>query len=63
VEPAVRELLIEAHLQRSGFTPEQIARFKELRKRYPVIEFVQSQREYNRLAFVKWCFRTGRLTG
>jgi len=50
-----------ADLADLGFSPEQIARFEELRECYPLIEFLESAHEMHRLAFLKWCYRTRRV--
>lgn len=55
--PAVTEL----HLVEAGLTPEVIVRFAALRAVYPVIEFVESRIDVDRLSFLKWRFATGRL--
>ena len=52
----------EAHLRELGFTREQIAGLKELRGLHSIIEFTRSQRELNELVFLRWRYRTGRIT-
>ena len=52
----------EAQLLEIGFTREQIDRLKKIRKHHPVIEFTRSQRELNELIFLRWRYRTGRIT-
>ena len=52
----------EAQLLEIGFTREQVARLKELRQHHPMIEFTRSQRELNELIFLRWRYRTGRIT-
>lgn len=37
-----------------GFTEEQIQVYDDLREQYPYIEFLDSQREWNHLVFMKW---------
>jgi hypothetical protein len=37
-----------------GFNEDQIQAFEVLRERYPYIEFLDSQREWNHLVFMKW---------
>lgn len=37
-----------------GFNEDQIQAFEDLRERYPYIEFLDSQREWNHLVFMKW---------
>jgi hypothetical protein len=51
----------EADLRRQGFTTEQIQRFISLRERYPLNEFVIGRKEINRLAFLRWYYRSGRV--
>lgn len=46
-------------LEQLGFTPEQIARLRELRDMYPYIEFMDSRKQWNRLRFVKWLYSRG----
>jgi len=59
MQTATNQVMTEARLRQSGFTSEQIARFKELRALYPLIELVRSRRELNELAFVKWRYMQG----
>jgi hypothetical protein len=42
-----------------GFTPDQIARLRELRDMYPYIEYMDSRKQWNRLRFVKWLYSRG----
>lgn len=51
----------EEDLLREGFSTEQIQRYTELKDRYPLVEFVISCKEFNRLAFLRWYYRSGRL--
>jgi hypothetical protein len=46
--------LMHDDLARLGFAPEQIARLEALRDVYPVIEFVESNEQLQRLQFMKW---------
>lgn len=39
-----------------GFTTEQIGHLCRLRAVYPVIEFVESEQELQRLIFLKWLY-------
>ena len=41
-------------LKTEGFSEDQIQAFEDLRERYPYIEFLDSQREWNHLVFMKW---------
>ena len=59
---ATRQTVItEADLEREGFSAEQIARLVALRDRYPLIEFVTRRIECERLAFLRWYYRNGRI--
>jgi hypothetical protein len=46
-------------LEALGFTPDQIARLRELRDMYPYIEYMDSRKQWNRLRFVKWLYSRG----
>lgn len=45
----------------AGFSTEQIARLEEVRARYPLAEFVESDQQLRRLELVRWLHRNGRL--
>ena len=62
MKTATNPAITETQLRRSGFTQDQIARFKELRSIYPLIELVRSRRELNELAFVRWRYHQGQLS-
>jgi hypothetical protein len=47
-------------LRRAGFTAEQIERLQALRVAYPVVEYLDSRSQLNRLVFLRWCYATGR---
>ncbi len=49
-------------LEQMGFTPEQIARLRELRDMYPYIEYMDSRKQWNRLRFVKWLYSRGEIS-
>lgn len=53
----------QADLEHDGFTTAQIERLEQLRVVYPFVEFTDSAAEWRRLAFVKWCHTTGRISG
>jgi hypothetical protein len=49
-------------LMQLGFAPEQIERLEALRRVYPVIEFVDSNEQLQRLQFLKWRFARQHVT-
>lgn len=49
-----------ADLAKCGFTSEQITRLETLAQRYPVIEFLDSTTEWQRLVFLRWRLITQR---
>jgi hypothetical protein len=51
----------EIELEQLGFTREQIASLVALRDRYPLVEFVTNRTACERLIFLRWCYRTGRI--
>lgn len=63
METETRTLITVDDLIAQGFTPEQIARLVALRNDYPLVEAVGSQRELDRLRFLKWRYATGHLQG
>jgi hypothetical protein len=46
-------------LAQQGFTDEQIRRLESLRDAYPILEFITTRAEWQRLAFLKWCYQHG----
>jgi hypothetical protein len=58
---AQRRIVTEDDLARQGFSPEQIQALVFLRDRYPVIEFVNSRIGCERLVFLRWYYRAGRI--
>lgn len=54
-----RDELTELQLAQEGFSPDEIARLRDLRDMYPYIEYVDSRREWQRLRFVKWLYHRG----
>ena len=53
-KPAKPVIISRDDLAQCGFAPEQIARLEALRSVYPVIEFVESNEQLQRLQFMKW---------
>lgn len=47
-------IVTKQDLRDAGYNDEQIAQIEDLRRRYPLIEFLDSRQEWNRLAFMKW---------
>lgn len=47
-------IVTKQDLKHVGFSEEQIAELDELRRSYPLLEFLDSRQEWNRLAFMKW---------
>lgn len=54
-------VMTEADLGRLGFTDGQIERLNDLRDRYLALERIVTHAQYDRLAFLRWCYRSGRL--
>ncbi|HEX5165760.1 MAG TPA: hypothetical protein VFV93_10215 [Thermomicrobiales bacterium] len=54
-----RQAVDVTHLQQAGFTTEEIDQLDALRQTYPLIERVDSQREFQWLTFMRWCYVTG----
>jgi hypothetical protein len=49
-----------ADLERAGLSAEQICRLQALRERYhPLIEQVESNRQWDQLQFLRWLYREG----
>jgi hypothetical protein len=46
-------------LAQLGFTPEQIKRLEALREAGPLLEFITTRAEWQRLVFLKWCYEHG----
>ncbi|MBX6752810.1 hypothetical protein [Thermorudis peleae] len=61
VSPRPEDQAAERELAQAGFTPEQIARLRELRDMYPYIEYMDSRKQWNRLRFVKWLYAEGKI--
>uniref|UniRef100_A0A7C5RV81 Uncharacterized protein n=1 Tax=Thermomicrobium roseum TaxID=500 RepID=A0A7C5RV81_THERO len=59
--PRPEEQAEQMWLEELGFTPEQIARLRELRDMYPYIEYMDSRKQWNRLRFVKWLYSRGEI--
>ncbi|MCM8745283.1 hypothetical protein NET03_01925 [Thermomicrobium sp. CFH 73360] len=59
--PRPEEQREQMWLEELGFTPEQIARLRELRDMYPYIEYMDSRKQWNRLRFVKWLYSRGEI--
>jgi hypothetical protein len=57
--PTQAAITIE-ELRQAGFSPEQIERLQALRTAYPVLEYLDSRGQLNRLIFLRWCYATGR---
>lgn len=55
-QPVTSEKLLEA-----GFTTDQILQLETLRSYYPLIEFVDSSRQWNRLLLLRWLVAHGKL--
>ena len=51
----------ELTLEQAGFTQEQIQRLRDVREMYPYIEYIDSQREWHRLRFVKCLYLKGHI--
>lgn len=51
----------QADLAAMGFTAKQIAQLEALARRYPLIEFLDAEAEWQHLVFLKWCHATQRL--
>jgi hypothetical protein len=51
----------ELTLEQAGFTQEQIQCLRDVREMYPYIEYIDSQREWHRLRFVKWLYLKGHI--
>lgn len=51
--------MTEQTLAEEGFTPEEIARLREIRDDYPYVEYVDSHRDWHRLRFMKWLYLKG----
>ncbi len=60
--PRPEEQAEQLWLEGLGFTPEQIARLRELRDMYPYIEYMDSRKQWNRLRFVKWLYSRGAIS-
>jgi hypothetical protein len=56
-----RPTVTSLQLAEREFTPEQITRLAALRAHYPLLEFVESRSDVDRLSFLKWRYATGRL--
>jgi hypothetical protein len=56
VEPAC-----VAELQELGFTEPQIEKLIALRSQYPFLEWVDTDRQWQRLLFLKWRYNNGDL--
>ena len=54
--------ITEDELREAGFTDEQIDQLKNVREMYPYVEYIDSQREWHRLRFVKWLYHQGQIT-
>lgn len=53
--------LTSVDLERLGFSREQIGRMSAMRERYhPLIEEVESDRQWRRLQLLRWLYRQGR---
>ncbi|MCX7622308.1 MAG: hypothetical protein RMK01_09315 [Thermomicrobium sp.] len=57
--PRPEEQAESLRLEELGFTPEEIARLRELRDMYPYIEYMDSRKQWHRLRFVKWLYSRG----
>jgi hypothetical protein len=51
-----------ADLAAAGLSSRQIAMLETLAQRYPWTEFLDTDQEYQRLVFLRWRYRTGRLS-
>lgn len=56
-----RPLVTRVALEQRGFSPQQIARLEALATAYPLLEFLDSRAEWQRLTFLKWRYLTGRI--
>lgn len=56
-----RHTLTTADLAAEGFSPSQISRLEGLRDLRPIAEFLDSSAERERLLFLRWLHRTGRV--
>ena len=57
----IRRVTTRDDLASAGITPEQIERLEILRNHYPYIEFIDSQRQLEKLRFLRWLIETGRV--